>query len=398
MNTHADKTQENKSQSVSTADPWMEKSGEDTCQFADNRPEAVAQRKMQEMANNSPQVSQLIAFQDMANNSQQSKQVAQLAPMTPAFPVINMALKEGQTSDDMMQPNETLGVSKDEILVETQNLSDKDLKSQVNQLMKNAAIAKVDFISMMNRVIKKSGDKAQNGDPGFKNANKAVQGAIDKAKGRMEGKTTAALNDVLRGAIICDDMETLNIVQNHLDEESLNLFEQTGEKTQKKNAFEKSERKSAGDMVGYGDIKYIMPVVHYKSEGEVDFWMYCEIQVMLSAMKEKKKKGGHSFYDITRESKLDKSSTGSDIYKIKSTESSRSGADQLLTKYPELLKKGVNPKTLPKLLFKLKQLRFGNDIELSDKENNELGEAGELVYRKERLEGNLIVQGVLPPK
>lgn len=77
MNTHADKTQENKSQSVSTANPRMEKGGEDTGQFADNRPEAVAQRKMQEMANNSPQVSQLIAFQDIANQSTMTIQRAE---------------------------------------------------------------------------------------------------------------------------------------------------------------------------------------------------------------------------------------------------------------------------------------------------------------------------------
>jgi hypothetical protein len=294
----------------------------------------------------------------------------------------------------MMQPNEALGVSKDDILEETQILSDEDLKSQVNQLMINAANAKYAFKTMINRVLEKSGEKAKNGDPGFEHANKATQGAIDKAKGRMEGKTTAALNDVLRGTIVCDDMETLNKVQKHLDKESLNLFEQIGGKTQKKNAFEKSVRKSAGDMVGYGDIKYIMPVVHYKSEGELDFWMYCEIQVMSNAMKDKKGKGGHSFYDISREAKLDKSS-GSAIYKINSTESSKSGADQLLNKYPQLLQKGVNSATLTTLIPKLHALFSGQDIELSDKENNELGFAGELIYRKERLEGNLIAHGIL---
>jgi hypothetical protein len=81
MNTHADKTQENKSQAVSTVDSQMQSGGEATFQFVDNRPEAVAQRKLQEMANNSPQVSQLRAFQDMANNSSQVKQAAQLQAM-----------------------------------------------------------------------------------------------------------------------------------------------------------------------------------------------------------------------------------------------------------------------------------------------------------------------------
>ena len=81
MNTHADKTQENKSQAVSAVDSQMQSGGEATFQFVDNRPEAIAQRKLQEMANNSAQVSQLKAFQDMANNSPQGKQTTQLQEM-----------------------------------------------------------------------------------------------------------------------------------------------------------------------------------------------------------------------------------------------------------------------------------------------------------------------------
>ena len=77
MNTHADKTQENKSQSVSNVESQMQSGGESTFKFVDNRPEAIAQRKLQEMANNSQQVSQLRAFQDMANNSQKTKQFEQ---------------------------------------------------------------------------------------------------------------------------------------------------------------------------------------------------------------------------------------------------------------------------------------------------------------------------------
>jgi hypothetical protein len=81
MNTHADKTQENKSQAVSTVDSQIQSSGESTFQFVDNRPEAITQRQLQEIANNSPQVSQLRAFQEMANNSPQAKQSAQLQAM-----------------------------------------------------------------------------------------------------------------------------------------------------------------------------------------------------------------------------------------------------------------------------------------------------------------------------
>lgn len=77
MHTHADKTNENKKQSVSNGDSQMQSGGQATFEFEDNRPEAVAQRKLQEIANNSPQVSQLKAFQNMANNIQ-SKQSIQL--------------------------------------------------------------------------------------------------------------------------------------------------------------------------------------------------------------------------------------------------------------------------------------------------------------------------------
>lgn len=52
MNTHADKTQENKNQSVANAVSQMKRGGESTFQFVDNRPEAAAQRKLQEMADN----------------------------------------------------------------------------------------------------------------------------------------------------------------------------------------------------------------------------------------------------------------------------------------------------------------------------------------------------------
>ncbi|MEM9276790.1 MAG: hypothetical protein AAGA80_28205, partial [Cyanobacteria bacterium P01_F01_bin.143] len=74
MNTHADKTQENKSQSVANAISQKKGSGESTFKFVDNRPEAIAQRKLQEMANNSPQVAQLRAFQNIANIYSDCKQ------------------------------------------------------------------------------------------------------------------------------------------------------------------------------------------------------------------------------------------------------------------------------------------------------------------------------------
>jgi len=78
MKTQDYNTQEKKGQSSSYGKLQSPVSGESTFQFVDNRPEAVAQRKLQEMANNSPHVSQLKVFQDMANNSPQANKTAQL--------------------------------------------------------------------------------------------------------------------------------------------------------------------------------------------------------------------------------------------------------------------------------------------------------------------------------
>ena len=73
MNTHADKTQKNKSQSVANETSQKQSGGESTFQFVDNRPEVIAQKKLQ--------VTQLMALQDMANNSPQVEKAAQLQAM-----------------------------------------------------------------------------------------------------------------------------------------------------------------------------------------------------------------------------------------------------------------------------------------------------------------------------
>lgn len=67
MNTHTEKTQENKSQSVAN-DSLQKSSGESIFQFVDNRPEAIAQRKLQIMANISPQAKQAAQLQAIADN------------------------------------------------------------------------------------------------------------------------------------------------------------------------------------------------------------------------------------------------------------------------------------------------------------------------------------------
>lgn len=68
MNTHADKLQENKNQSFTNGVSQKQRSEVSTFQFVDNLPEAIAQRKLQEIANNSPQVKQVAQLQAMANN------------------------------------------------------------------------------------------------------------------------------------------------------------------------------------------------------------------------------------------------------------------------------------------------------------------------------------------
>lgn len=78
MNTHADKTRENQNHSVENGASQLQSSGESIFQFVDNRPEAVAQRKRQELVNHSPRAIQLKAFQDQADHSFQVQRATQL--------------------------------------------------------------------------------------------------------------------------------------------------------------------------------------------------------------------------------------------------------------------------------------------------------------------------------
>ena len=75
MYSQAEKPKENKSSVVANAVSQRQNSSENTFQFVDNRPEAIQMRKLQEKANNSPQVTQLRAFQSraLANSVAQKK-------------------------------------------------------------------------------------------------------------------------------------------------------------------------------------------------------------------------------------------------------------------------------------------------------------------------------------
>ena len=52
MNSHADKSQENKSQSAANAVVQKKSAGDSTLQLVDNRPEAILQGKLQEVVGN----------------------------------------------------------------------------------------------------------------------------------------------------------------------------------------------------------------------------------------------------------------------------------------------------------------------------------------------------------
>lgn len=78
MNSHSEKNIANRSHSSEYNAKNAQNNTASTFKFEDNRKQAVAQIKMQEIANNSEQVSQLSAFQEMAIISPQVNELTQL--------------------------------------------------------------------------------------------------------------------------------------------------------------------------------------------------------------------------------------------------------------------------------------------------------------------------------
>ncbi|MCC2546537.1 DUF4157 domain-containing protein [Hymenobacter sp. BT175] len=78
MNIHAEKTQEDKSETGANAAMQRQSAAEPAFRFADNRPEAIAQRQVKEGANNSSRVAQLRTLHESVNNSPQATQGVQL--------------------------------------------------------------------------------------------------------------------------------------------------------------------------------------------------------------------------------------------------------------------------------------------------------------------------------
>ena len=108
MNTHEDKTQENKSQAVANSLPQLQSNGESTFQYVDNRPEAITQRKLQESINNSPRVQQLKSYQEMANNSSHVKQIISHQAMANNFTSQAAQLKENLEEEALQEKLEPI--------------------------------------------------------------------------------------------------------------------------------------------------------------------------------------------------------------------------------------------------------------------------------------------------
>ncbi len=309
--------------------------------------------------------------------------------------------------DSFSQPNDVLGMT---TTPQTTNVTPAaELERQVNQLISHAVLASADFKELITEVVDYVNFQipggCTNGDPTFQHVTKELQSATDKAKGRMKGETVADMKDVLRGTIKCRSVQALTLAQEYLDDRAgrIMAFTQIGVGgTQRKDGFQPDKRKSPGDMVGYGDIKYLTPVIHWafdqpltQSNQSPGFWMYSEIQLMTDAMNKKKMEGGgHTFYDLTREAKEGVSDSGAPIYRIPKTDNTKHAVEDLLANHDADLRRGLNLAQYATLLPKLHDLVAGQNIVLTKAEYEGLELAGELVYRRERVEGNVGRQGI----
>ncbi len=117
MNTHAHQSKENKNQSVVSKNNSKQKSGESNSQFADNRPESVAQRQLNEMANSGPG----------------AKQAAQLKSITGSNSNVSVQLR-GIEEEELLQGKfETVQKKDPEVTENNTGLPDQ-LKSGIENL------------------------------------------------------------------------------------------------------------------------------------------------------------------------------------------------------------------------------------------------------------------------
>jgi hypothetical protein len=98
MDTHVGKTSENKTQAVADSLSQRPINSKSALPFIDNRPEAIAQRKLQEAITNSPRMQQLRGYQEMANNRNSASQANPLQAVKPKAaqplpPIVQKATK-----------------------------------------------------------------------------------------------------------------------------------------------------------------------------------------------------------------------------------------------------------------------------------------------------------------
>lgn len=108
MKTFADKTSENKSQAVAKGLPKLQSSSESTFQFVDNRPEAIAQRKLHEAIKNSPRVHQLKVYPEMANNSPHVNQLRTYQTVADNFTYQTVQRKENLEEETLQEKFEPI--------------------------------------------------------------------------------------------------------------------------------------------------------------------------------------------------------------------------------------------------------------------------------------------------
>jgi len=99
MNTHADKTDENKSKSVSNGNFQIQSQKESTFQLTDNRPEIVVQRKLQEIANNSHLDGYTSQLQPIQMNKKKKKKKGKEEPISVSKP----SHSQEEIQDEMIQ-------------------------------------------------------------------------------------------------------------------------------------------------------------------------------------------------------------------------------------------------------------------------------------------------------
>jgi hypothetical protein len=125
MNTHADKTQENKNRSMTVNDSKKQNINESNFSFTDNRAETTMQRNVQKMANSSTLSSQEVQLQAIAssysNNIIQAKGIEEEELLQGKF---NTIQKQSMEEEELLQGKfETVQMVEDEELLQGKSIT-----------------------------------------------------------------------------------------------------------------------------------------------------------------------------------------------------------------------------------------------------------------------------------